>query len=363
MDVVYRIVGITLVLLVLFDVFKTVIVPRITSRKFRIAPFLLGAVMWPLYKKLALSFSAKNISLSLLETFAPISFVVLMMVWLVLMILGFALILFSFRGEITPHIQYFNEAIYFAGASVLTIGYGDLVASSPIARFTVLTGALCGLIFMALDISFLFTVQNWLQQREQIVNTLSSRAGTPASGLVLLLRYKELGILSTLGPSFLQWESWTASILESHRAYPLLIYFRSSNSRESWLSSMGAMLDAASILLTSVDDVHVGEADLFYWLSCTTVQTICKFMNVPSNDGVHIKREDYQDGLSVLAEAGYKIRTDERAWNQFCARRSGYMGNLIALADAYALPMHSWIQGLPILHTDSPDEVGASVNA
>lgn len=357
MDIFYRIVGITLVLLVLFDVFKTVIVPRVTSRKFRIAPFLLGAIMWPLYKKAALSFSSKRISTSLLETFAPLSFVVLMMIWLFLMISGFALILFSLRVEITPHIKHFNEAIYFAGASVLTIGYGDLVASSPTARFVVLTGALCGLIFMALDISFLFTVQNWLQQREQIVNTLTSRAGTPASGLVLLLRYKELNILSTLGASFLQWESWTASILESHRAYPILIYFRSSNSRESWLSSMGAMLDAASILLTSIDEAHVGEADLFYWLSCTTIETMCRFMNVPGNDGIHITRQDYEDGLSVLAEAGYKTKIDDRAWNQFCARRSGYMGNLIALADAYALPMHSWIQGLPLLPSESKDDV------
>ncbi len=361
MDILYRIVGITLVLLVLFDVFKTVIVPRITSRKFRIAPFLLGALMWPLYKRLALSFTAKKFSLSLLETFAPLSFVILMMVWLVLMVSGFALILFSMRNEVTPHIKHFSEAIYFAGASVLTIGYGDVVASTPLARFTVLTGALCGLIFMALDISFLFTVQNWLQQREQIVNTLSSRAGTPPSGLVLLLRYKELEILSTLGTSFLQWESWTASILESHRAYPILIYFRSSNSRESWLSAMGSMLDAASILLTSIDEVHVGEADLFYWLSCTTIESMCRYMNVPTNDGVHLKRQDYNDGLSVLAEAGYKIKTDERAWTQFCARRSGYMGNLIALADAYALPMHSWIQGLPILHDSSKDGLPVSV--
>jgi Ion channel len=360
MDVLFRIIGVILVLLVLFDVFKTVIVPRITSRTLRIAPFLLGIIMWPLYKKAALSFSSKHVSISLLETFAPLSFVVLMMVWLSLMISGFALILFSLRGEVTPHIQHFSEAIYFAGASVLTIGYGDVVASSPLARFTVLTGALCGLIFMALDISFLFTVQNWLQQREQIVNTLSSRAGTPASGLVLLLRYKELEILSSLGPSFLQWESWTASILESHRAYPILIYFRSSNSRESWLSSMGAMLDAASILLTSIDEAHVGEADLFYWLSCTTLESICQYMNIPATEGVYLNRQDYNDGLSVLAEAGYKIKTDDRAWNQFCARRAGYMGNLIAISEAFSQPMHRWLQGLPILHSEAKEEIAVT---
>jgi hypothetical protein len=356
MDLVYRFLGLALIILVLFDVFKSVIVPRITSRLFRIAPFLVGRLLWPTYKKLALIGPLRKVSIGMLETFGPASFVVLVLVWLVLMVSGYAFLLFSFRDSVTPHIRDFGEALYFAGASVLTIGYGDVVASTPITRTVVLVGALCGLVFMALVISYLFTIQNWLQLREQIVNTLRSRAGTPPSGLVLLLRYKELNIIPTLGPSFLQWESWAASILESHRAYPLLVYFRSSNKHESWLSAMGSMLDAASILLTSIEDVDVGEADLFYWLSCTCIEAICDYLDESGTDGVHLTRQEYLDGLSILADVGYKVRTDDRAWNQFSARRAGYMGNLIALATAFSVPVHSWIQGLPLLNVEADSE-------
>jgi hypothetical protein len=309
-------------------------------------------MLWPSYKKLALCRPFSKLSTEMFETFGPVSFVVLVLVWLLSMVTGYALILFSYRESVTPHIKNFGEALYFAGASVLTIGYGDVVASAPVTRAVVLIGALCGLVFMALVISYLFTIQNWLQLREQTVNTLRSRAGTPPSGLVLLLRYKELDLLANLGASFLHWEGWAASILESHRAYPLLVYFRSSNKNESWLSAMGAMLDAASILLTSVEDVAVGEADLFYWLSCTCIQAISDYTGATGTDGVHLTRKEYTDGLSILADVGYKVRTDDRAWMQFSARRSGYMGNLIGLASMFAIPVHSWIQGLPLLQVE-----------
>ena len=59
-----------------------------------------------------------------------------------------------------------------------------------------LLAAMLGLVFMALGVSLLFSMQSYFQQREQIVNYLMSRAGSPASGVVLLLRYRELDISS-----------------------------------------------------------------------------------------------------------------------------------------------------------------------
>jgi len=361
-DVLFRIVGTVLIALVLFDVFKSVIVPRITSTKWRIAPFLIGRTLWPMYKKIALSIPTKETSEAVLDTYAPLAFVILMLVWLFMMVLGYALLFFSFRNDFTPHIHSLREAFYYAGSSVVTIGFSNVLAATTAARAMVLLAALCGLVFMALEISFLFTIQTWLQHREQVVNTLSSRAGIPSSGLVLLLRYKELKIVPTLGASFLHWEAWAASILESHRAYPLLVYFRSSNKRDSWVSSMGAMLDAASLLFTSIEDVNVGEADLFYWLSCTTAESICQFLRLPTIEGIYLTKKEYMDGLSILADAGYTIKSNERAWQQFSARRAGYMGNLIAIAKAFALPMHTWIPGFSLVNKPAEaDKIAAEV--
>lgn len=145
MDIVYRILGLVLVILVLFDVFKSVIVPGIASEYLRVAPFLVGKLMWPAYKGLALNNSLKNVSSAMLESFGPLSYVVLVAVWLLILVTGYALLLFSFRSTIAPHIHDFGEAIYFAGASVLTIiGYGDVETAAPITRLVVLVGALSG---------------------------------------------------------------------------------------------------------------------------------------------------------------------------------------------------------------------------
>ncbi len=51
-----------------------------------------------------------------------------------------------------------------------------------------------------------------------------------------------------------EWRRWSAEVLESHLAYPVLIYFRSSHDNEAWLNSFGAVMDAAALVLTTLED-------------------------------------------------------------------------------------------------------------
>ena len=293
----------------------------------------------------------------MLGAFAPLAFVILMLIWLNILILGYGCILYSFKNSITPPLKSFFEATYFAGTSVLTLGFGDVVALSTPARVTVLAAATSGLVFMALAVSYLFSLQSLVQQREQVVSTLISRAGAPASGLVLLLRYKELNILPTLNYNFLGWEAWAAGILESHRAYPLLLYFRSSTSIDSWLSVVGAMMDAASLMITSVSEVSVGEAELFYWIGCSTVQALCDYVGLDVDTGEQMEYTEFTNGLALLRDGGYVPKDDEHAWKLFKVRRSGYQPFLRALCDHVAAPTQTWIQELAISQISVKDSV------
>ncbi len=344
--------GSILVFLVFYDVFHSIIVPRVSPYQFRIAPYVGRKLLFPIYVWVASRNSFRKWRDDLLGLYAPLFFAILILLWLVTLILGFALLFYGFREDFRPPIASFNEAIYFAGSSVLTLGFGDIVAFGTRVRFLVLIAAVSGLSYMALSISYLFTLQSLVQQREQVVNTVVSRAGTPASGIVLLLRYKELGLMSTMGTSFISWESWVASILESHRAYPLLLYFRSTNQTESWISVMGAMLDAASLLLTTIKDVSVGEAELFYWLACSTAQALCKAFRIETTDHVRLDKEQFQHGLEILKAGGFEIRDESLSWKLFQIRRKAYMGYLSALADEFSSPMHSWIYDLSTAATD-----------
>ena len=290
------------------------------------------------------------------------AFVVIVLVWLAALVLGFALIMFGLRHEFRPVIHSFFDAIYCAGGSVLTLGAGDAVAVTITARCVVLAAATSGVIFLALQVSYLFSMQTMVQQREQMVNTLISRAGAPASGLVLLLRYKELNILPALYATFTQWESWIAGILESHRAYPMLLYFRSSNNTDSWLSVAGAMLDASSLMVSGIKNVSIGEAELFYWLACSTLKSICSYLKLPTTDEDTISPESFAEGLNLLRSAGYEIDDDnEHVWRIFKVRREGYMPYLCALCDQFDVQKQTWIHELAISQISVKDAVSDSV--
>lgn len=343
--------GLALVALISYDVFQSIIVPRLASQTFRVAPFLIGKLLWPNYRGIALQLSDLWRE-SMLELFAPLGFVTLLLTWFILLILGYSLMIHAIGNYVKPPIQDFGDAVYFAGTSVLTLGFGDIVASTWEARLLVLSAACLGLVFLALEVSYLFSLQNYLQLREQVVTTLFSRAGRPASGVVILLRYRELDIVPSLASSFVNWESWLATVLESHRSYPLLVYFRSSNRNASWFGSMGAMLDAATLLTTCIDDIHIGEAELFYWLGTKTLKQICFYFGLQPSEESSITQEQFNEGLDILESAGFKLRNRERSYRWFTNKRESYMMYLVPLARHFALGLQTWTPELAILKYD-----------
>ena len=49
--------------------------------------------------------------------------------WIGLMIFGFGLVLWGVRGGVTPSHASFGTMLYFAGTSLLTIGFGDVMGA------------------------------------------------------------------------------------------------------------------------------------------------------------------------------------------------------------------------------------------
>ncbi len=327
---------------VCFDVFQSIILPRGNLRRLRIAPLLVGKILWPGYRTVARTLPT-SWQTAWYRSFAPLTFVILITVWLSLLIFGFACLFYVLGNYVHPPITRMQDALYFAGTSVLTLGFGDLIAAQWPARAIVLIAAMLGLIFMALVVSLLFSMQSYFQQREQIVNTLMSRAGTPASGVVLLLRYRELNIVPSLSSAFVHWESWVASILESHCAYPLLVHFRSAVAGNSWLASVGATLDAATLLLTTIDKEWIGEADLYYWMAVNTLKSICTHLALESIDEETVTYPEYLQALEFLKDARYQIKNSQSSFEYFKARRSAYMRYLLPLSKSLELPQQVWL--------------------
>ncbi|HJX67158.1 MAG TPA: potassium channel family protein, partial [Candidatus Limnocylindrales bacterium] len=260
MEAIYLILGVLLVALVYWDLFESIVVPRPTPGWFRIGRYVVW-ISWRVVRAIGNGRGGRRHE-TLLGLYAPAATALLLVVWLAALILGFGLIGFGLRDQLRPVPEDLGTALYFAATTVLTLG-GDIAAAGPLARIAVVLGAASGLGVVALVVTFLFSLYGSYQRREIQVVRLQGAAGAPPSAVALLETYARLGLVGRLPALFAAWESWAAEVLDSHVAYPLLGFFRSSHDNLSWISSLGTVLDAASLVLTTIEGVPTGEAELF----------------------------------------------------------------------------------------------------
>jgi hypothetical protein len=236
--------GLVLIVLVFSDVFQSIIVPHYTPKGTRLSPRFISRVLWQPLRALVKLRPESSLMQTSLTTFAPAAMMSLISCWLILMTTGFALLLWAERSQIKPALSQFHDALYFAATSVLTIGYGDLVACSNLARFSVICAAVSGLVLLAITVSFLFAIQSHFHTREVNSQIISSRHEHSANGAMFYNNLRKEAIAtSTLELC----ERWLTEVYQSHSAYPLLLYFRSRSTKASWLVQFGVVLDAAAI--------------------------------------------------------------------------------------------------------------------
>ncbi len=109
-----------------------------------------------------------------------------------------------------------------------------------------------GLILLALLISYLPTMYSSFSRREAQVALLAVRAGSPPTGVDLVQRLWTIGLTDGLNELWTGWEQWFAELDETHTSAPSLVFFRSPRPERSWVTAAGAVLDGASIFLSSV---------------------------------------------------------------------------------------------------------------
>src|SRR5215475_7108021 len=96
------VVGTFIVAVVLYDVFHTIVVPRVSPVYFRLAPFLARRVLWPAFLWISDLRFLRKWRDDLLGIYAPVAFVALLLVWLFFLIFGYGLILYGARADLRP---------------------------------------------------------------------------------------------------------------------------------------------------------------------------------------------------------------------------------------------------------------------
>lgn len=145
--------GTIIVGVALIDVFQSVVVPRAEDTFFRVSRFATRAV-WRLFPPLARTIYPGNDRAreDLLGTYAPLALMLQLVLWVAMLLLGWGLLFYGLRSQLHPSTLSFGSTVYFAGASLMTIGYGDIVPMTALTRILSILAAASGLGVVAIVI-------------------------------------------------------------------------------------------------------------------------------------------------------------------------------------------------------------------
>ncbi|MDX2108082.1 MAG: potassium channel family protein [Candidatus Melainabacteria bacterium] len=334
-DFILGITGFAIIVMVFSDVFQSIIVPHYRPSAGRFSAFLVSRLMWKPFCKIIETLPCKGSHSTYLTLFAPAAMMTLLISWLALMITGFSILLWAERAQIRPHLKDLQEAIYFAATSVLTIGYGDVIAESVLARITIVAATSSGIILLAITVSFLFAMQSHFHLREINSQIISSRFDNALSGVVV---YKHLMNTGSMVSNLELCERWIVEVYQSHSAYPLLLYFRSRGSCPPWLINFATVLDAVSIALTmNVTQNHM-LFNSIYNNGCRAVEVFVSYLGLKVDDeSVDAYVTSTQAFEPIFRSLGCSDPVS--AAMDFGMRRRAYYGNLQALAEFFMLDL------------------------
>lgn len=278
---------------------------------------------------------------AVLAAYGPTGLLMLPVVWLLLVVGGCMLIFWSLGDR--SLVAAFEES----GSSLLTLGFVR-PASVPQTAVSFVEASL-GLGLVALLISYLPSIYGSYSRREVMVTALETQAGSPPSGVELIERLARIAGLEDTTGIWHDWARWFADIEETHISTPSLVYFRSPQPERSWVTAAGAVLDAASLLVATIDIDRQPQAELCIRAGYIALRRISDFYTLPydadprPDDPISVRRDEFDATYDRLRAAGAPVRADrDRAWRDFAGWRVNYDAVLLGLASLTVAPPAPW---------------------
>jgi Ion channel len=324
--------GIAIIWAVLLDAFETVVLPRRVLRHFRLTAYFYRRT-WIPWRRVASWIKNTSRQQNFLGYFGPLSLILLLGVWAAGLIFGFALIQYGMGGheQLSGEPLTFGKIVYHSGETFFTLGYGDIVPTSGLARALSVIEAGMGFAFLGVVIGYIPVVYASFSRREIQISMLDARAGSPPTAAELLVRLAgrsdDPGMdQKVLDDVLRDWERWAAELLESQISYPVLTFFRSQHSNQSWLAALTTMLDVTSLVLTGIEGVHPGQAKLTFAMARHAAVDLAQVVNARHDPEAPDRLPDaeYEALRGALAAAGLQLRSDEYGRDKLAKLRSMY---------------------------------------
>jgi hypothetical protein len=323
---------------VLWDGFATIVLPRTVTPMRRVSGRFYRW-SWLLWAAIGRRIRQRELQLSFLAVYGPLSVVLLLVLWASLMIMAFTLI---YQG-LGPRFQAaagsvgFGTLLYMSASTFLTLGLGDVTSTDSIARLFVLLEAGSGYVFLALMITYMPVLDQAYGAREVGNMLIHSRAGRPPSAINLLRRYTSADRYEILRGILREAERWMAETLQSHLSHPVLAFYRAHHWGQSWLVSLTTILDSSALLVTTGDGLVAAQARITYRMGLRLLKDLTDALSIKVDPRRHIRltEPDMPNLGTAIQAAGLSLTLEPEA--------SGELLRLVRRYDAYLFALSEWL--------------------
>ncbi|WP_433973584.1 potassium channel family protein [Tunturiibacter lichenicola] len=302
--------------------------------------------------------SDKKVREQIYSVYGPLSLLLLLLLWALLLIFGFGMFYFSmsspFGDALMAHSasawSQFGTDLYVSGTTLFTLGLGDVVPHSRLARALIIFESGVGLGFVALVIGYLPVLYQAFSHREVSVALLDARAGSPPNAGELLRRHAFEGGQEALSDLLAEWERWSAEILESHISYPILCYYRSQHDNQSWLSALVSILDTCALLISVVEGTPSRQAQLTFVMARHALIDLGHVFHIEEQKAWQrqsqldrLPSKDFYRLCEALGDRHLRLCGDPAAAKRLNTIRALYEPHALVLSEYLRMPLPVWV--------------------
>ncbi len=303
------------------------------------AGFIFGH-SWAFWSAMALRIRSGKRRENMIGIFGPLSLVVLMFFWAVILIVAFGFVFDALQPS-----SGLLHLLYMSGVTFFTLGYGDVTPQTHFSKVAAVAEAGTGFGFIAVVISYLPVLYQMFSRREMHVTQLDARAGSPPVASTLLTRHLEGGGHRYLYQLLQRWEEWASEMVESHLSYPMLGYYRSQHHNQNWLAAMCAIMDTCALCLVGLRDVETFSAKRTFATARLALIELSRIFELApkTNAADRLPAADFQSLSAQLSDSGIVFSAPEEAEQRLNEFRATYEPSLLALSDYLLIPLPRWL--------------------
>lgn len=250
-----QVIGTGLIVIAIADIYLTVLYPRgdkgLVSNR-------LARGLWYLFR--VCGRITRRHRDRILSYIGSTLLVVTVAVWVLLLIVGFALIYLPalgneirMEGGNTP--TDFVTAIYYSGYSIATLGTGDITPRTGTYRLLMILEAVLGFSVITMTLTYFESVYSQLIKRNVFALSLHHRTRQTGDAAEMLARFGASGSFdSSTHQDITNMAQNLMTVLESNHSYPALSYFRLEESYYALARVIFIAMDTVTLIRSALHE-------------------------------------------------------------------------------------------------------------